>query len=200
MDMEKRTANIQRKEEKTMLPEISLNVLDITENSVSAKASLIEISIQIQTSENRMFLSIKDNGCGMSPEMLDSVTDPFVTTRTTRKIGLGIPFLKQSAECTGGSFSIQSKVNEGTMIAADYHTDHIDCMPLGDITSSIYTLVTMHPEVDFIYTYKVDEREFVLDTREIREIMGDVPFSEPEVAMFIREFLTENKKEVDGEN
>lgn len=183
-----------------MLPEISLNVLDITENSVSAKATLIEILIQIDTVCHTLYLRIKDNGCGMSKEMVESVIDPFVTTRTTRKIGLGIPFLKQSAECTGGSFSLSSELGVGTEISALYQTDDIDCMPLGDITSSIHTLVTMHEETDFVYTYQVDEREFTLDTREIREIMDGIPFSAPEVSNFIKDYLTENKADVEQGN
>ena len=125
-----------------MLPEISLNILDIAENSVRAKATYIEIIIDISSREHLMHVGIKDNGCGMTPEELQAVTDPFFTSRTTRKVGLGIPFLKQSAECTGGTFSIESKKGVGTNVSVTYHTDHIDCMPLGDITETIFCRVT----------------------------------------------------------
>lgn len=180
-----------------MLPEISLNILDIAQNSTRAGATLVEISLISNTNVHTMEFIIKDNGCGMTPEQIAAVEDPFFTSRTTRKVGLGIPFLKQSAECTGGEFHISSKVGEGTRVSALYHTDHIDCMPLGDITGTVLTIITGHEDVDFVYEYKVDERGFTLDTRQFREILGEVSFSEPEVYAFISEYLKENKKEID---
>ncbi|HIZ06569.1 MAG TPA: ATP-binding protein [Candidatus Eubacterium avistercoris] len=180
-----------------MLPEISLNILDIAENSARAKATYIEIIIDISSREHLMHVGIKDNGCGMTPEELQAVTDPFFTSRTTRKVGLGIPFLKQSAECTGGTFSIESKKGVGTNVSVTYHTDHIDCMPLGDITETMVTLITSHDEIDFWFAYKVDGEGFQLDTREIKEILGDIPLSEPEVRMFIQEFIAERVEEAD---
>lgn len=180
-----------------MLPEISLNILDIAQNSVRANATYIEILIDIDSSKHLMRVCIDDNGCGMTDEQLQAVTDPFFTSRTTRKVGLGIPFLKQSAECTGGTFSIQSEKGTGTTVSVTYHTDHIDCMPLGDITETILTLVTSYEEIDFLYRYMIDGKGFVLDTREMKKILGDVSLSEPDVRMFIQEFLTENKAETD---
>ena len=181
-----------------MLPEISLNILDIAQNSVRADATCIEIIVEIDSRQHQMHVAINDNGCGMTAEQLQAVTDPFFTSRTTRKVGLGIPFLKQSAECTGGTFSIQSEKGSGTKVSVLYHTDHIDCMPLGDITETILTLVTSHEEIDFLYRYSVDGNGFVLDTREMKKILGGVPLSEPDVRMFIQEFLTENKAEIDN--
>lgn len=180
-----------------MLPEISLSILDISQNSTKAGASLVEILVAIDTKKNELLFTIDDNGCGMNEEQLENVVDPFFTSRTTRKVGLGIPFLKQSAECTGGTFDIQSKVGVGTNVKALFHTDHIDCMPLGDISSTILTMVTMTDDVDFVYTYSYDDKSFTLDTREIREIMGDIPFSVPDVRNFISEYLVENKREVE---
>lgn len=124
------------------------------------------------------------------------VSDPFYTSRTTRRVGLGIPFFKQEAECTGGSFSITSAPGEGTRVRAVFCTDHIDCMPLGDINGTIYLLVTMHEEIDFLYEYAVDDAHFSLDTAQMREVLGDVSFAEPEVAGFLREYLRENTAEV----
>ncbi|MCR5268792.1 MAG: ATP-binding protein [Lachnospiraceae bacterium] len=180
-----------------MLPEISLNVLDIAQNSIKAGASLVEIRVHIMKNEHLMTLSIDDNGCGMDEEQLERVIDPFFTSRTTRKIGLGVPFLKQAAEASGGSFSISSEVNVGTNVSATFHTDNIDCMPLGDINSTIFSLVTTNEELDFVYTYRVDQKEFTLDTREIREILGDVSFQNGEVSSFLREYLSENQLEVE---
>ena len=181
-----------------MLPEISLNILDISQNSISAKATLIEISLDIDTGKHQLAVSIKDNGTGMSKDALASVTDPFFTTRTTRKVGLGIPFFKQAAECTGGTFSIRSISGKGTHVTAVFHTDHIDCMPLGNINSTIYTLVTMNDTIDFYYEYRVNGEAFHLDTKEMREILGDVPFGQPEVSAFLRDYLEENETEINN--
>lgn len=180
-----------------MMTEISLNILDVAQNSVRAEATLIEISVAADTKADTLKVTIKDNGCGMSEEQLQSVTDPFFTTRTTRKIGLGIPFFKMSAESTGGSFSICSQKGVGTVTEAVYILSSIDRMPLGDITGTIHSLVTLNPDIDFLYTYSVDGRSFVMDTREFREILGDVSFAEAEVSSYINDYLTENKDETD---
>lgn len=180
-----------------MMTEISLNILDVAQNSVRAEATLTEISVIADTKADTLKVTIKDNGCGMSEEQLQSVTDPFFTTRTTRKIGLGIPFFKMSAESTGGSFSIRSQQGVGTVTEAVYIISSIDRMPLGDITGTIHSLVTLNPDIDFMYTYSVDGRSFTMDTREFREILGDVSFAETEISNYINDYLTENKDEVD---
>ena len=179
-----------------MLPEISLNILDIAQNSISADASYIEIKLDTDTKANRLTVTVKDDGKGMSESAVKAVTDPFFTTRTTRSVGLGIPFFKQAAECTGGSFSITSREGEGTCVKALFCTDHIDCMPLGDVNATIHSLITMNETIDFYYEYKVDDASFYLDTREMREILGDVPFHTAEVSGFLKEYLEENETEV----
>lgn len=181
-----------------MMTEISLNILDVAENSVRAKASLVEITVEADREANRLIVLIKDDGCGMSQEQVEQVADPFFTTRKTRKVGLGIPFFKMAALGTGGDFQIASEVGEGTVVRAEFVLDHIDRMPLGDINSTIYTLVRFHPDMDFYYTYRYDDREFVLDTRQMREILGGIPLDTPEVSEYIKEYLEENKKDVDG--
>ena len=181
-----------------MMPEISLNILDVAENSVRAGASLIEIGVSVQTEEDTLTVVIKDDGCGMSAEQVEKVQDPFYTTRTTRRVGLGVPFFKQAAESTGGSFSIMSEIAKGTVVTAVFKLSHIDRMPLGDISSTIHTLVVFNEQIRFIYTYRYNDSEFVLDTREIREILGeDISFSSLEVSGFIKEFLESNKAETD---
>lgn len=181
-----------------MMTEISLNVLDVAENSIRAKASLVEISILADFSSDELRIIIKDNGCGMSKEQINKVEDPFFTTRTTRKVGLGIPFFKQAALGTGGSFSIESTKDVGTTVTAVFILSHIDRMPLGDISSTMHTLITFNTQTDFLYTYTVDNRSFSLDTRKFKEILGDVPLDTPEVSSYVKDFLVENRNEVDN--
>ena len=181
-----------------MMTEISLNVLDITENSVKAKATLIKITVEASTAKDLLTITIDDNGCGMTAEQLSRVTDPFFTTRTTRKVGLGVPFFKQSAEMTGGSFDIKSTPNVGTVITASYVLSSIDRMPLGDMVSTMHQLIVMHQQCDFLYSYSYNDKSFTLDTREFRETLGDVPFDVPEVSRFIKDFLKENTEEVNA--
>ena len=136
------------------MKELSLNILDVAENSVKAKASLIEILLT--EIGNHLIITIKDDGCGMKKEILEGVTNPFYTTRTTRKVGLGLPLLKMAAEQTGGKMTVESVSEEdnrdahGTTVTAEFYTDHIDFTPLGDIVSTIVTLIQGHPEFDFL--------------------------------------------------
>ena len=155
-----------------MMPEISLNILDVAENSVRAEASLIEITVSVQPEEDTLTVIIKDDGCGMTPEQAASVQDPFFTTRTTRKVGLGVPFFKQAAESTGGSFRIDSEKGKGTTVKAVFGLSHIDRMPLGDISSTVQTLIVFNEHIDFRYTYEYGGKSFILDTREMREVRG----------------------------
>lgn len=180
------------------MTEISLNVLDIANNSIRANASLIEIIIQIRRDLDTLTITIADNGCGMTEEQIKKVEDPFFTTRTTRKIGLGVPFFKMAAISTGGSFHIESTPGVGTTVTAVFGLSHIDRMPLGDMNSTMHTLITLNTQIDFVYMYQFDERQFTLDSREFREILNDVPFNTPEVSAYIKEYLEENQNETDG--
>lgn len=181
-----------------MMTELSLNVLDVANNSIRAGADLIEIKIEIQRASDILRITIADNGCGMTKEQLQKVEDPFFTTRTTRKIGLGVPFFKMAALSTGGTFEIHSIVGQGTTVTAQFKLSHIDRMPLGDINSTVHTLITLNTEIDFLYTYVFDENQFTLDTREFRQILNDVPLNTPEVSAYIKEYLEENQRETDG--
>ncbi|MCI8959051.1 MAG: sensor histidine kinase [Lachnospiraceae bacterium] len=181
-----------------MMPEISLNVLDVAENSTRAGASLVQIAVEADTVLDRLTIVIADDGCGMTPEQVAQVTDPFYTSRTTRKVGLGMPFFKYAAESTGGSFTIQSEPGTGTTVTAVFTLSHIDRMPLGDITSTIHTLVVYHPDTEFLYRYRYNDRSFVLDTREFREVLDGVPFDTPEISEYIKDYLSENKLDTDG--
>ena len=177
------------------MKELSLNILDIAENSVKARASLTEITVK--ELDDTLTLIIKDDGVGMSEETLRSVTDPFYTTRKTRNVGLGIPLLKLAAEQTGGNISIISKMaddrdpSHGTTVTALFYKNHLDFTPLGDVVSSIVTLIMGHPDTDFLFTHELPSGTVALDTRELREVLEGVPLDNFEVICWIRENLTE---------
>ena len=181
------------------MKELSLNILDIVENSTKAEAELVEIEIVEKT--DSMTIRISDNGCGMKDDVLMSVNDPFYTTRTTRKVGMGIPLFRLSAEQTGGSLTITSKhIDEypddhGTTVTAVFDKTHIDFTPLGDIISTLVTLIQGHPDIDFIYNHSLSERLISLDTREMREVLGDLPLDTFEILIWIRENLEEQYEE-----
>ena len=179
------------------MKEISLNILDITENSVKAGATLTEI--YIDEVGNKLTLSIKDDGSGMDEATVRSVIDPFYTTRKTRKVGLGIPLLKLACEQTGGHLSITSSTDEkdhGTTVSAVFFKDHIDFTPLGDVTSSIVTLIQGHPNTDFLFRHTTEDGTVELDTRELRTVLEDVPLDTYEVIVWIRDNLKEQYDEI----
>ena len=128
----------------------------------------------------------------MTKEQLEAVRDPFFTTRTTRKVGLGVPLFKMAAEMTGGGLTIESELGKGTTVTAVFKTDHVDFTPLGDMTSTIVALITMNTHIDFVYHFKKDKYEFSLDTRKLKEILGDVSLSEPSIAQCLTEYINEN--------
>ncbi len=173
------------------MKELSLNILDLTQNSITAGATLIEITVVEDLAADRLHISLTDNGKGMTPEQVAAVSDPFYTTRTTRKVGLGIPLFKMAAELAGGTCTVHSTVGKGTTIAADFILSHIDRVPIGDMEGVVHDLVYMNPNLDFIYTRQRGEARFVFDTRELREVLGGVPFNEPEVSLWITEYLAQ---------
>ena len=182
------------------MQELSLNILDVVQNSIAAGATLVEISVKRSTQPPcPMKIVIIDNGRGMSQEQLEQVTDPFYTTRTTRKVGLGVPLFQMAAQMTGGDFSIQSQLGVGTTVTAVVMTSHIDAMPLGDMAATMASLIQTCPQTDFVYTYQIDEHSFTLDTREMKEILGDVSLSAPQVVLFIRDYIAENTAQVSAD-
>ena len=178
------------------MKELSLHILDVAKNSVKAGASLTEISISTDR-EGIMTIRITDNGCGMTEEILARVTDPFYTTRTTRKVGLGLPLFRLAAEQTGGSLKIKSSTEvgkSGTEVTAVFDTKSIDCMPMGDIVSTVVTLIAGSPDDDFVFsdTDERKERNVYLDTRQMREVLGDeVSLDALEVQVWMSEYLCE---------
>jgi hypothetical protein len=173
------------------LRELALHILDIAENSISARASQIEISIDEDLQEDVLNILIKDNGKGMSPETLEKITDPFVTSRTTRKVGLGIPFFKAAAEACEGALEIESQMGVGTAVQVCFKHSHIDRMPLGDISSTLLSLIIGTPEVNWIYKHTVNDKQFIFDDQPIKDALDGLSLCEPEVMKFIREMLQE---------
>lgn len=176
-----------------MMPELSLNILDVAQNSVTAGATLIQISILADTPADRLTICIKDNGCGMNEEQMRNVTDPFFTSRKTRKVGLGIPFFKMAAELTGGGFHIESQPGAGTVITAVFGLSSIDRMPLGNMADTMSVLIGPNPDLDFLLSIDLDGRGFVMDTREFRDVLGpEIPLCEPQVLHYIEGYIKEN--------
>ena len=179
--------------------ELSLHILDIVENSTRAGASLVHITIIEDTKEDILSLEIRDDGSGMSEEILKKVIDPFFTTKTVRNVGLGLPMLAQAAERTDGKFIIESKGGEGTRVAVEFGLSHIDRQPLGNITGSLVTIIAGNVDVDFIYRHLHNDREFIFDTREIKKELEDIPINHVDVLNFIREHVKEGLEEIGAE-
>jgi hypothetical protein len=177
--------------------EIALHLLDIAENSVSAQAKNITLTVCEDMVSDRLLASVRDDGRGMDAAMVSQVTDPFVTSRTTRKVGLGIPLLKAAAEACNGHLTIRSALGEGTSLEVAFQHSHIDRMPLGDLAGTLLTLVVAYPGIRWVLRYQVrcsqqtPAEEFVFDTKPVQEAIGDLPLCEPEVLAFIRNSLEE---------
>ncbi|WP_065219839.1 MULTISPECIES: ATP-binding protein [Butyricimonas] len=175
---------------------LSDHILDIAQNSIRAKASRVEIDLQEDPSTDSLTFTIRDNGCGMDEATLAKVTDPFFTSRTVRKVGLGIPLLKQNAEATGGTLQIESKQGVGTTLEAKFSLTHWDRPPLGDVAGSIVILVSANPDIEFIYRHITEKGCYTFDTEEVKEIMEGVPVNDPEIVMALRQMIRENIKEI----
>ena len=183
-----------------MMRELSDNIMDIAQNSISAGAVLTEVHVKVSHADNLITFVFKDDGCGMSEELVKSVIEPFTTTRKTRKVGLGLPLLKQTAEMTGGAMGIQSTVGVGTTVTATFGLDHIDRPPMGDVAGAWFSLVVMNPEKDFLFTYDYDGQVFTFDTREIRETVAPIPLNQMEISAWIQECLQSEINELHGGN
>jgi anti-sigma regulatory factor (Ser/Thr protein kinase) len=175
-----------------MLRELALHILDLAENSLTAGASLVTIEAIEDTRTDRLTIRVTDNGRGMDADLAARVADPFVTTRRTRRVGLGLPFLKQAAELCNGSLMIDSVQNIGTTITTTFQHSHIDRMPLGDLPGTILTLVVGYPQADFVYRHIVNDDTFEFDSRPIKAELGEVALSEPEVIGYLKKVLGGN--------
>ena len=169
-----------------------MHIMDIFQNAISANATLISLDIVEDTHANLMRLEIGDNGIGMSQQMQRQVTDPFFTTRTLRKIGLGIPLLKQNAERTGGFFRLESEEGIGTRVIAQFVLDHLDRPVLGDVPGIMVLAVMANPQIGFTYTHLKDKKLYRFSSMEVKEALGDIPVNEPMVYKYLHEMITEN--------
>lgn len=185
------------------MKELSLNILDIAQNSVKAGADTVKIILN-ETVEI-LTIEIRDNGCGMKPDFLKSVSDPFTTTRTTRKVGLGIPLFKLASQQTGGDLKITSRHKDefpdshGTEVIASFYKNHLDFTPLGDIVSTVTVLIQGQPGIRWIFEHKTQKGSVKLDTDELKAVLGDVPLDTFEVIVWIGEYLKEQYLEA-GQN
>lgn len=169
---------------------LSFHITDIAGNSVRARAT--DIALTIEEKKNKITITIADNGCGMDKETVTSVTDPFYTTRTTRKVGLGIPFLIQNAEQAGGSVFIHSEPGKGTQVKACFEASHIDCPPWGDLPGTVAMLITGNPDINIRFFYISDETTFAISTEAIKEVMDGMPLSHPKVMLLVKDMIGGN--------
>ncbi|MDO5664909.1 MAG: ATP-binding protein [Bacteroidia bacterium] len=175
--------------------DLAMHMMDIVQNSIRANATKIEIDFLEHNSNATLTFLVKDNGSGMTAETIEKLEDPFFTSRTTRRVGLGVPFLKMSSEQTGGFLKIQSEPSIGTTIEAVYKTDNPDCLPLGDLGGYLVLLLIANPKIHFSFRYRIDENEFLLDTKELAE-QGITELSNSEMASAVKEYINENLKEL----
>ena len=178
------------------MKDLSLHILDIVQNSISAGADNISIVLEEDTAANTYTIMVKDDGCGMSPEVVARVTDPYYTSRTTRKVGLGIPLLKQNAEQAGGSFHIESQPGEGTLLTASFVHNNIDRPPTGDMAGVMVILTGANPDINFCYRHRVNDTEYVFDTIEVKEALDGLPVNEPQVMKYLKEMIRENLADI----
>ena len=178
------------------MKELSLNILDIAMNSVKARAQTVDLVIR--ESKERLTFSVTDDGCGMTADVLAQVTDPFCTTRKTRKVGLGLPLLKMTAQATGGDFAIDSEIGKGTTVTVSFGLDHLDRPPMGDVPGTLFTLVFMNTAIDFRFVYDYDGTNFTFDTREIREAVAPIPLDTPEISAWIKDCLYQEITQLHG--
>lgn len=178
------------------MKDLSLHLLDIAQNSIKAAATRIMISLECI--DGKLVFTLTDNGCGMDQEFVQKVTDPFTTTRTTRKVGMGLPLLKLSAEMTGGSLEIESEKGKGTRVTAKFIIDSIDRIPIGDFDETMKVLIQANPELDYEIHFKNDLLDYNLKTVEIKKMLNGLPISNPEIIGWIGESIQDGLKEVFG--
>jgi anti-sigma regulatory factor (Ser/Thr protein kinase) len=178
--------------------ELALHILDLVTNSIEAGASWVIIGVDEDIKADRLVITVEDNGRGMEKDLVQRVTDPFVTTRTTRKVGLGLPLLEAAATASGGGMTIDSEKGRGTRVTATFQRSHIDRAPLGNLARTVAVVVAGNPGVRLTYRHSVDGRHFTLDTADLQERLGDVPVTNPTVLTWIEGYLAESLREIGG--
>ena len=169
-----------------------MHIMDILQNSIRAKADRVELNVTEDHAADTLTLEFIDNGTGMSEELLSRVMSPFATTRTTRKVGLGLSSLKQNAEQTGGYLDIQSELGKGTVVKAVFGLSHWDRQPMGDLPGTLILTVSAHPEIRFIFRYKSETIDFVFDTDEVNEVLEGASLQDPSIIQDLKELVEAN--------
>ena len=178
------------------MKDLSLHILDIVQNSIRAKAKLIGIEISELPDQNQLIITITDDGSGMNPEQLQHAIDPFYTSRTTRKVGLGLSLFKQNAELTGGTFNLESELGKGTKVTAVFGLRHLDRPVMGDLVGTLLLLICSPEPIDYVFKHQTPSGEFILDTRKLKQTLENVPINHPEVRSFLKEMLQENLEQI----
>lgn len=180
------------------MEELSLHILDIVENSVAAKASLVKIEVYLNKNENILYIKIRDNGVGIDKELLKQIESPFYTTKKERKVkvGMGIPLFKFNALQSNGDFKIDSVKGEYTEIFASFELNNIDRPPLGDIYSTILSIILGHQDIDFEILIVNDGKQFFFNTKEIKDVIGDIPYTYPDVYEFLSNTIKQGLTEI----
>ena len=171
------------------MEELSLHILDLVENCIAAGAKCVEIRVRENRQEDLLSIEIADDGSGMSDGMLQTARDPFFTTRTTRRVGLGLPLFEQAAKMAGGELQIESRPGVGTKVTGVFRHSHLDRQPLGDIAGTLVTLVVGNPQIDFIYLQETDDSEIAFSSRDVKAQLGGIPISSPEGIAAVRKSL-----------
>jgi hypothetical protein len=171
---------------------LSDHILDIVQNSVRANATLIDIIVEEDKINDLCVLRICDNGCGMNSEILEQATNPFFTTRKTRKVGLGLSLLKQNAEMANGKFSIQSELNKGTEVEATFQYSNVDRPELGDVWNTFYLTMLSNKNVELIYGHKTNNGSFKISSNEIRSNIEGISMQQPEIREAITDIIKNN--------
>jgi hypothetical protein len=178
------------------MQDLSLHILDIVENAIVSKASQVAIRITEDPEQDQMIVEIEDDGEGIPTHLLEKVVDPFFTTRSTRKVGLGLSLLQQAAQACEGDLQVQSLQGKGTLVRASFRYNHIDRKPLGDMASTIVTLIVGNPLMDFHYVHRRGDKTFCFDTVELKQELDDVPIDHPKVVQFIRDEIKRGLREL----
>jgi signal transduction histidine kinase len=172
--------------------DLAMHILDILQNSLSALATFIKLTVFEDIDNDLLVITIEDNGKGMTPEQVSKLSDPFYTSRTTRKVGMGIPLLKQSAVQSGGGVDIESKPGVGTQVTASFKYSNIDRPPLGDVANAFILTVSANPDVDFILRYIVGKNEYVFDTVEVKEALEGTPLNDASIVRILTDMIRDN--------
>ena len=178
------------------MQDLSAHIMDIAQNSIRARATRVEVQVEERAASDALVMTVRDNGTGMDEDTARRATDPFFTSRTTRKVGLGLSLLKQRAEAAGGEFTLRSTPGEGTTVRAAFRRSHVDCPPVGDVAGTIVLLAVANPGVDIRSRYSTDRGTRSFSSARARALPGEVPLDDPAIVAALREMIGGNIREI----